>query len=196
MDAAAGARRTVSPGRASRAAAATISRHRRLGTRVHPVIVAADHRDHWDRWGVSRQGGGDHRPVPAQQHDPGQAGGDGGDQRVDVGPLEQPARDPHHPRIGGQGRARRVRVGGLAVVDVVHAADVATRTLRCAPPLEAGQPAATASAPPGPASAARQALTVLCGPGPQVARRTPPRRLVTVHPADGGDQHVAVRARR
>ena len=119
--------------------------------------------DHGDRRGVSRQRGGDLGPIAAQEDHPGQPRRDRGDQLVDVGALEQAAGDPDHARVGGQRGAGGVRVGRLAVVDVVHAVDRARRG-RCGarparkparprPTASAGTPAARASA------AAASALT-------------------------------------
>jgi hypothetical protein len=106
-----------------------------------PIVAAGDLHDRHRR-GVSRERADQFGTVAAQDDDAGQPRGHRGDQRIDVGTLEQTAGDPHDAGVGGQRGAGRVRVGGLAVVDVVDPADGRHPHVAVRAAAEAGQPAA------------------------------------------------------
>jgi hypothetical protein len=114
MDAAAGARSTVSPfGHGG-------GQRDRLGH--HRLSVVRDDLEERQFRRVSSERRDERRPVDAD-HDRGtQALDVGRDERVRVDTLEQAADDPHDPAEGAQRRLGRVRVGGLRVVDPADAA--------------------------------------------------------------------------
>ncbi len=72
---------------------------------------------------MSGQSLGDQPAVGAEQHGTPQPVGAQRHQRLDVGPLELSARDPHHRVVCRQRRLRGVRVGRLGVVDIADAGD-------------------------------------------------------------------------
>ena len=138
-DAHPGANRTVSPGAAMAAAAATTSAMAPVSVRVTATTGRSR--------GVSRQRVGDHLPIGAQQHHrrpsgrPRLARG-----RRTVGPW--PARRRSRPPgRRPSGRSGGVAVRGLGVIDVVHPGHVADASaIRCPARVKARSPSRTAVA--------------------------------------------------
>ena len=82
-----------------------------------PPVSPGCHFDHGHIGRVSRKRLLDDGSVPPEEYDATEPLPHPSDQVVEVGALGQPARDPHHRVVSLQRGQRRMRVGGLRVVD-------------------------------------------------------------------------------